>query len=194
LVLNSSAFSALLTARHAGIRPVTMIESADRITARRPGDLIARVLLGIPVRTRTRLVRIEGSDRVSGVVVEHEGRQETIACDGCDFSPAASRRKQARCGAAISISIQGPAVRASIANGAAPIRLILLLEICCGRSSIRAWPPVKVRLLRRLFCEPLTVACLRQERDRRSRPAEVCAMCIRSGWCRGGSLCDCLAA
>jgi thioredoxin reductase len=76
------AFSALLTARHAGIRPVAMIEPADRIIARRPGDLIARVLLGVPVRTRTRLVRIEGGDRVSGVVVEYEGRQETIACDG----------------------------------------------------------------------------------------------------------------
>lgn len=76
------SFSALLTARHAGIRPLAMIEAGDRISARRPGDIVARFLLGVPVRTRTRLVRIEGLDRVTGVVVEHDGVEETIACDG----------------------------------------------------------------------------------------------------------------
>lgn len=76
------SFSALLTARHAGIRPLAMIEAGDRITARRPGDLFARFLLGVPVRTRTRLVRIEGLDRVTGVVVERDGVEERLACDG----------------------------------------------------------------------------------------------------------------
>jgi thioredoxin reductase len=80
------SFSALLTARHAGIRPVAMIEPADRIVARRPGDLIARLLFGVVVRTRTRLVRIEGGARVSAVVVERDGQQETIPCDGVIFT------------------------------------------------------------------------------------------------------------
>ena len=80
------AFSALLTARHAGIRPVAMLEEAPRITARRPGDWIAHHLLGVPVRTATRLVAIEGGARVEAVRVEQAGRQERIACDGVILS------------------------------------------------------------------------------------------------------------
>ena len=76
------SFSALLTARHLGIRPVAMIEAAPRIIARRPGDWIARHVLGVPVRTSTRLARIEGLDRVEAVVVEHACGTERIACDG----------------------------------------------------------------------------------------------------------------
>lgn len=88
------SFSALLTARHAGIRVRAMIEPGERITARRPSDLVARYLLGVPVRTRTRLVRIEGLDSVTGVVVEQDGREERISCDGViltgDFLPEAA--------------------------------------------------------------------------------------------------------
>ncbi|MFX6118613.1 hypothetical protein ABTE85_20360, partial [Acinetobacter baumannii] len=80
------SFSALLTARHAGIVPAAMIEPGSRITARRPGDWIARFLFGVPVLTSTALVRIEGQDRVTGVVVSRNGREETIACDGVIFS------------------------------------------------------------------------------------------------------------
>ncbi|HEY0419926.1 MAG TPA: FAD/NAD(P)-binding oxidoreductase [Acetobacteraceae bacterium] len=80
------AFSALLTARHAGIRPVAMLEEAGRITARRPGDWIARHVFGVPVRTRTRLLAIEGQGRVEAVLVESDGRQERIACDGVILS------------------------------------------------------------------------------------------------------------
>jgi thioredoxin reductase len=80
------AFSALLTARHAGIRPVAMLEEAPRITARRPADLVARHGFGVPVRTGTRLLAIEGQGRVEAVLVECEGRQERIACDGVILS------------------------------------------------------------------------------------------------------------
>ncbi len=76
------SFSALLTARHLGIRPVAMIEANPRITARRPADWATRLALGVPVRTNTRLVRVEGLDRVEGVVVERDGVTEHIACDG----------------------------------------------------------------------------------------------------------------
>lgn len=76
------SFSALLTARHAGIKPVAMIEAGRRIVARRPGDLVARMLLGVPVWTDTSIVRIEGRDRVTGMVVSRGGREERIDCDG----------------------------------------------------------------------------------------------------------------
>ncbi|WP_419897331.1 NAD(P)/FAD-dependent oxidoreductase [Roseomonas sp. USHLN139] len=76
------SFSALLTARHAGIRPVAMIEEAARITARRPGDLFARHILGVPVLTQTKLVSIEGTGRVDAIIVEENGVPRRIDCDG----------------------------------------------------------------------------------------------------------------
>jgi NADPH-dependent 2,4-dienoyl-CoA reductase/sulfur reductase-like enzyme len=80
------SFSALLTARHAKIRPAAMIEAGERIVARRPGDWIARLVLGVPVLTRTSIVSIEGRERVTGVVINHAGRQESIECDGVIIS------------------------------------------------------------------------------------------------------------
>ncbi len=80
------SFSALLTTRHAGIAVAAMLEEGERITARRPGDWIARHVLGVPVLTRTRLVAIRGLDKVEGVEIERAGRRETIACDGVVFT------------------------------------------------------------------------------------------------------------
>ena len=80
------AFSALLTARHAGIRPVAMVEAAGRITARRPGGLIARFGFGVPVLTDTTLDAIEGDERVEAVRVSRHGQQRRLACDGVIFT------------------------------------------------------------------------------------------------------------
>jgi len=80
------SFSALLTARHAGIEIAAMLEEGERITARRPGDWIARHILGVPVLTRARLVAIRGRDKVEAVEIERAGRRETIACDGVVFT------------------------------------------------------------------------------------------------------------
>jgi thioredoxin reductase len=80
------AFSALLTARHAGIRPVAMLEENARITAQRPGDWIARLWFGVPVMTRTRLVEIHGDARVEAVSVVRDGTTMRIDCDGVIFS------------------------------------------------------------------------------------------------------------
>jgi NADPH-dependent 2,4-dienoyl-CoA reductase/sulfur reductase-like enzyme len=80
------AFSVLLTARDAGIEILAMIEESDRITARRPGDLIARHLFGVPVLTRTSLVAIHGGARVEAVEIERDGQRRTIACDGILFT------------------------------------------------------------------------------------------------------------
>jgi hypothetical protein len=80
------SFSALLTARHGGIAIAAMLEEDERITARRPGDWIARRLFGVPVLTRTKLVAIRGVDKVEAVEIERNGKRETIACDGVIFT------------------------------------------------------------------------------------------------------------
>jgi len=63
-----------------------MLEEGERITARRPGDWIARHVLGVPVLTGTRLIAIRGLDKVEAVEIEHAGGRETIACDGVVFT------------------------------------------------------------------------------------------------------------
>lgn len=88
------AFSALLTARKAGIRPVAMLEAGQRIVAPRPGDFIARLGFGVPVLLTTRLLAIEGDPRVTSVRVDRDGREERILCDGVilsgEFTPEAA--------------------------------------------------------------------------------------------------------
>lgn len=80
------AFSALLTLRHAGIACGAMIEVAPRITARKPGDWIARLILGVPVLTNTQLLAIHGGGKVEGVEIERAGKRRQIACDGVIFT------------------------------------------------------------------------------------------------------------
>ncbi|HEX9447667.1 MAG TPA: FAD-dependent oxidoreductase, partial [Dongiaceae bacterium] len=76
------SFSTLLTLRHIGVKPLAMIEANDRITARRPGDLVARYALGVPVLLKTRLVRILGIDRVEGIEIDFGRGSERLDCDG----------------------------------------------------------------------------------------------------------------
>ena len=80
------SFSALLTCRHAGIRPVAMVEARSRPSAWRAATLLPR-MRGIRVLMDTELTRIEGTERVSGVMLRHlSGREEHLACDGVVFS------------------------------------------------------------------------------------------------------------
>ena len=88
------SFSAIFTCRRADIRPVAMIEEADRVTARWPCSLYAR-LAGIPLHLKTRLLGIEGDKRVSAVVIgDDHGHRRRIECDGViltgRFTPEAS--------------------------------------------------------------------------------------------------------
>ncbi len=76
------SFSAILTCRHLGIRPVAMLEENATITAPRPGDLIARFVFGVPVRTSTKLLNIVGRNNVEAIEIEHENKRGHIACDG----------------------------------------------------------------------------------------------------------------
>ena len=59
-----------------------MLEENARITAPRPGDLIARFVFGVPVSTSTKLISIEGRRSVEAVTIQRKGKTEHIVCDG----------------------------------------------------------------------------------------------------------------
>lgn len=80
------AFSALLTARHAGVTPVAMLEPGSEIVARWPSGPLARLLLCVPLLLESRLVAIKGADKVSSVIVESRGRSHELICDSVIFS------------------------------------------------------------------------------------------------------------
>ena len=80
------SFSAILTCRHIGIWPVAMIEAKDHITAPRPADLVAKLVYGVPVWTRTTLIAIEGRTQVEAVEIETGGERRHVACDGVIFT------------------------------------------------------------------------------------------------------------
>jgi hypothetical protein len=88
------SFSAILTCRHAGIRPVAMVEENARITAWRFAAALPR-LCRLPVFLGSRLLRIHGQERVEGVTLSRpDGRERDIAADGVivsgDFTPEAT--------------------------------------------------------------------------------------------------------
>jgi NADPH-dependent 2,4-dienoyl-CoA reductase/sulfur reductase-like enzyme len=76
------AFSTLLTLRHAGLKPLAIIEENKRIIAREPGTWIARLGFGVPVLTSTRLLRIIGRERVIGIEIDRGFGPERMECDG----------------------------------------------------------------------------------------------------------------
>lgn len=76
------AFSALLTCRAAGARPVAMIEEGPQVSARFPAALLPRAL-GVPLRLNTRLVAIHGAAQVEGATIQTAGGPpQKIDCDG----------------------------------------------------------------------------------------------------------------
>jgi len=80
------SFSALWTLRHAGIKPVAMIEAGRRVTAYRPAALFAR-LLRVPIHYQSKIVDISGPNNLSQVEIETaNGGRQKIACDGVVFS------------------------------------------------------------------------------------------------------------
>lgn len=105
------SFSAILTCRHAGIRPAAMIEADGRVTAR----AFARglpLLLGIPLLLDSPVERIVGDRRVQAIVVRQGGGMREIACDGVivsgAFTPEATLARAADL--AIDPGTGGPAV------------------------------------------------------------------------------------
>jgi thioredoxin reductase len=75
------AFSALLTCREAGMRPVAMLEPGPRITARAPAHWLPWTL-GVPLRRNTRVTQILGRSRVERILIDSPSGPGEIACDG----------------------------------------------------------------------------------------------------------------
>jgi thioredoxin reductase len=75
------AFSAIMTCAHLGIRPLGMIESGSRTTARWPTGLYPR-MRGMGLWLNTTLVVIEGQAQVTGVVLRGPEGERHVATDG----------------------------------------------------------------------------------------------------------------
>jgi len=80
------SFSALLTCRHAGIRPLAMVENKARVTAWSVAAMLPPIL-GTRLMLNTRLEAIRGAERVEAVdLIGVNGESESIECDGVIFS------------------------------------------------------------------------------------------------------------
>lgn len=77
------SWSAVMTLREAGCSTVAMTSLYGRSEAYAAFRAFGRAALRVPVRPRTRVVRINGKTQVESVVVENldTGHRETIACD-----------------------------------------------------------------------------------------------------------------
>ncbi|KAF1011699.1 MAG: Baeyer-Villiger monooxygenase [Pseudomonas fluorescens] len=92
------SLSSILSCRRAGIKPVAMIESRFRATARWPLSMFPR-LCGVPVHYGAELQEIHGSGRVESATVRlANGEVHHFACDGVlltgQFVPEASLVRQ----------------------------------------------------------------------------------------------------
>ena len=76
------SFSAVLTLRDCGVRPVAMLESGDRILTLKPADTLTRLLLGTPVLTGRRVVSINArSDNSARLEFGHRRRCHRAGVD-----------------------------------------------------------------------------------------------------------------
>jgi len=106
------SFSALLTARHANIKPLAMIESSGRISARSYMQWLPK-LLRVPLHLNTQIEKITGHERVTGIRVTCDNGDATeINCDGIiftgQFTPESSLMRMAHID--IDASTGGPLV------------------------------------------------------------------------------------
>lgn len=82
------SWSAVMTLRHAGCRPLMLVTAHSRPETHAAAALAGRAMLRVPVRTATRVARIIGRPRVSAVELEHlgSGTREIVPCDTVVFT------------------------------------------------------------------------------------------------------------
>ena len=81
------SYSAVVTLADAGCRTVAMVTDAPAHTSFSAFDIAARTRYRFPLLTRTRVTAIHGTDRVTGVTIEHaDGRRGHLACDTVIFT------------------------------------------------------------------------------------------------------------
>ena len=76
------SFSALMTCRHAGIKPVALLAEGEKIDAPFYFAAGARFAFGVPVLRQAKLIAIHGSTKVEAVEIEVKGQRRMISCDG----------------------------------------------------------------------------------------------------------------
>jgi len=81
------SFSAIMTARHAGIEIKGIIEEDPKVRSFSILKPLSQYLFKVPVHTDSKLLRINTEEKaVTGVTILKNGTEETIACDGVIFS------------------------------------------------------------------------------------------------------------
>ncbi|MGW0634965.1 NAD(P)/FAD-dependent oxidoreductase [Nocardia salmonicida] len=82
------SWSAVLTLRHAGCRPVLMTSRYSSPESYGAFNIAGRAFLRVPVATRTRVVRVIGHGSVEGVEIEdlETGARRVIECDTVVFT------------------------------------------------------------------------------------------------------------
>lgn len=82
------SWSAVLTLREAGCSVVAMTTEHERPEAYGPVTMAGRLGLRVPVARRTRVVRVLGRERVTGVEIENlaTGIRRVVACDTVVFT------------------------------------------------------------------------------------------------------------
>ncbi len=80
------AFSAIMTARHAGGHAIAIVEPGDRIQSFALTGVLARFLFGVAIHRQTTIAEILGRERVETVVLEGPGGTRKVACDSVLFT------------------------------------------------------------------------------------------------------------
>ncbi len=75
-------FSALMTCKHAGIKPVGIFAEDGKLDVPWFFPLGAKLKYGVPVQRKTKLIAIRGNTKVEAVEFERNGQRQTVACDG----------------------------------------------------------------------------------------------------------------
>ncbi len=75
------SFSALLTCRHSGARPVAMVEPNAQLTTYGAARWLPRAL-GVPLHLNTAITAIHGRDWVTGVTLQSGDTERHLDCDG----------------------------------------------------------------------------------------------------------------
>jgi NADPH-dependent 2,4-dienoyl-CoA reductase/sulfur reductase-like enzyme len=106
------SFSALLTARHAGLRVVAMIEPQDRVMSYAGLGVLTRRVAGIPIHLSSRIDAILGGPRPDAVAIDGPAGPHVIPCDTIiftgDFVPEAPLLRAS--GVALDARTGGPVV------------------------------------------------------------------------------------
>ena len=81
------SFSAMMTARHANIKIVAIIEEENEINSHVVLKYLAKYIFKIPIYTNTKIMSINGENKeIRSLTVLKDGQEETILCNGIVFT------------------------------------------------------------------------------------------------------------